>query len=304
MMSFASLRMSESPSVAVVGGEKRCTKYLFISRHGEREDRYTEGLGLNWISSAERPQDPCLSPPGRDSIKSQAKIMCDHINQINGKLVGVLSSPTIRCVETADLYCDKLLEHDDVNLTKIFIEEGLLEAARCFRGREPGEPRPNWNPLILSPEELAVYTGSKRIDLQYRSQLQVTHIHHDDAKNGVAEVHQHDGSCDGSKAHQDVVTSVRVELLFKKITSFLLESSIAKEDNSTLLLVTHGAVSKILSTLCNDGNPYGDDVKTSSFTAFVLEEGTWSSLFPNWIHHDVVNIASTQPPYPSDEKDI
>lgn len=34
-------------------------------RHAEREDRAMEKQGLDWISTAPRPQDPALSPEGR-----------------------------------------------------------------------------------------------------------------------------------------------------------------------------------------------------------------------------------------------
>lgn len=39
-------------------------KSIILMRHAEREDRALEAEGKDWIHSAERPQDPLLSPKG------------------------------------------------------------------------------------------------------------------------------------------------------------------------------------------------------------------------------------------------
>lgn len=39
-------------------------KSIILMRHAEREDRASEAKGIDWISTAERPQDPLLSEQG------------------------------------------------------------------------------------------------------------------------------------------------------------------------------------------------------------------------------------------------
>lgn len=39
-------------------------KAIILMRHAEREDRAQEEQGIDWISTAERPQDPVLSEGG------------------------------------------------------------------------------------------------------------------------------------------------------------------------------------------------------------------------------------------------
>jgi hypothetical protein len=40
-------------------------KSIILMRHAEREDRAFEMEGKDWISTAERPQDPRLSTDGK-----------------------------------------------------------------------------------------------------------------------------------------------------------------------------------------------------------------------------------------------
>lgn len=39
-------------------------KSIILMRHAEREDRAQEKKGIDWISTAPRPQDPVLSEEG------------------------------------------------------------------------------------------------------------------------------------------------------------------------------------------------------------------------------------------------
>jgi broad specificity phosphatase PhoE len=253
-------------------GRGMSKKYLFIGRHGEREDRYSESvLHVDWISTATRPQDPHLSPPGRDEIAKQAEIISKILKDLDGKIVGVYSSPTIRCVETSAIYC-KEIQHE-----KIYVEAGLLEAARCFRGREGSEPRPNWSPLILSATDLIVHADCSLIDTNYDSLVKLDHIHSVDAPNGVAELHQ----IDRSIANQEQVLYDRVAIFLQRITSFLEALPEESGPAPALLLVTHGAVLKLLAAGMN-GKPFEGDVKTGSFGGFVLESGRWAPLIASW----------------------
>lgn len=43
-------------------------KSIILMRHAEREDRAIEKAGGDWISTALRPQDPQLSPVGKQSL--------------------------------------------------------------------------------------------------------------------------------------------------------------------------------------------------------------------------------------------
>jgi broad specificity phosphatase PhoE len=250
-----------------------CKKYLFICRHGEREDRYSESvLHVDWIHSATRPQDPHLSPPGREEIVQQAEIISKTLNDLNGKVVGVYSSPTIRCVETSEIYC-KAIQHEN-----IYVEEGLLEAARCFRGREGSEPRPNWSPLVLTAADLRMHGNCSLIDTDYEPLVKLDHVHSIEAQNGVAEVHQFDRSIE----NQEQVLHDRVAIFLQRITSKLEEA--VPEDGvraPVLLLVTHGAVLKLLAGGMN-GKPFEGDAKTGSFAGFVLEAGKWTPMTSSW----------------------
>lgn len=45
---------------------KTMVKAIILMRHAEREDRAAEMKGIDWISTAARPQDPLLSEEGME----------------------------------------------------------------------------------------------------------------------------------------------------------------------------------------------------------------------------------------------
>lgn len=51
-------------------------KSIILMRHAEREDRAQEKQGLDWISTAPRPQDPTLSAEGMKIIPFIAASQC------------------------------------------------------------------------------------------------------------------------------------------------------------------------------------------------------------------------------------
>ena len=190
-------------------------KVLLISRHGEREDRYQESQGNDWISQAHsdptfRPQDPCLSDNGKKQVQAQALRMGSFLRQRELRLRSVYSSPTVRCVQTAHLYINGVRKDADADAdadaeadegadkgtTSILLESGLLEEARCFRGREDGEPRPCWSPaLVLDATNLQKWSPLVDVDEQAQSHMvSVRHVPCADNANGVLEVHQHDSA--------------------------------------------------------------------------------------------------------------
>jgi len=256
------------------------SKYIVISRHGEREDRYCESLGENWIDSAPRPQDPSISPPGREQIKSQAIKMAAKLKDLGVVISHTYSSPTIRCVQTSNIYSDTL------GLTRICVEDGLVEDANAMRGRKAGEPRPNWNPLLL--DSTALSSHSDKIDAAYKTQVRVQHQQRENGKNDVCELHHSDSNIlDAATVLHDRVQAVLAALTTE--ISCLGDSSSCL---NAILVVTHGAIAERLSDALY-GQTYGKAL-TGSFTAFRLDSrGTWIPVWDTWNHAEYVGHTST-----------
>ncbi len=247
-------------------------KWLFISRHGERIDRFEESQGRDWINSAERPQDPSLSASGMEQIASQGVIMHRELEKLGATLNSVFCSPTIRCVQTSHIYLDNLgtAQH------KINVETGLLEEAKSFRGRDEGEKKPAWTPLILPASSLKQW--SDRVDEEYEPFVTVNHVHTDLNKNEVLEVHQSDTSLTD---HQSIMDA-RIIKLLECLTLRIEEIP----DKTAILAVTHGAIVKNLTKVLNGGKAYGTvKALTGSFTVFSYDsEGKWSAVYDEFIN--------------------
>jgi hypothetical protein len=141
----------------------------------------------------------------------------------------------IRCVITADLIAEQL----ELKENSICVESGLVEEAKSFRGKALPEPRPNWNPLVLSTAELSSF--SNKIQLDYVSLHQVEHVYDETLPNTVREVH-HDTLLDKNE-----VTVDRCGMVLKKI---LTSESLS---NDVVLCVTHGATVKAFSQALERG---------------------------------------------------
>jgi len=252
------------------------SKYLVISRHGERDDRYIESLGRNWIDTAPRPQDPHLSPPGKEQILAQASVMASKLKEIGVVLSHCYSSPTIRCVQTADIYLDTL------GIQRMCIEDGLIESANDMRGRKEGEPRPNWNPLILDSAALSAH--SERIDSMYKTEVIVKYERKENGKNDVCEVHQIDSSItDAATVLHDRVIAV--------LAALTTELTGLEDSSNAIMVVTHGAVAERLSDALY-GRHYGKAL-TGSFAAFELDlDGKWVPVWEEWVHAAYVGHTS------------
>jgi len=240
-------------------------------RHAERIDRAEEAAGRDWISTAPRPQDPVLSPVGRkQAITVGEKLQSYGITKI-------LASPMIRCVITADLIAEQL----ELKENSICVESGLVEEAKSFRGKMLPDPRPNWNPLVLSTIELSNY--SNKIELDYVSLHNVEHVYDETLPNTVREVHD-------TLNDRNEVTTDRCQTVLKKI---LTSESLSDE---VVLCVAHGATVKAFSQALERGLPEEHKISGERTVSCFAEYravnpddmlGSWKSVAREWNTGDV-----------------
>lgn len=279
-------------------------KSIILMRHAEREDRAQELKGIDWISTAPRPQDPVLSEGGLDcfglcvltclEIKSsfllfgtlgiqQAKNAGEQMK--NWGITKILSSPMIRTVQTSDIVAEQI----GLGENSICVEMGLVEEAKSFRGKTADEPRPNWNPLILPPSELAAY--SRRLNLDYKTILDVQHVRDESALNTVREVHD-------TLKDRDEVTRNRCRTALSR---FLAEESLADD---VVLCVGHGATVKSFALVLEAGLPEEHKCQgertVSCFAEFrpvdpANPSGPWRSVLPEWSTGDITRTAAEAP---------
>lgn len=197
----------------------------------------------------------------------------------------ILSSPLVRTVMTADI----IAENVGLGEKSIFVEMGLVEEAKSFRGKTAAEPRPNWNPLLLPVSELARY--SSRIDLDYKSLVNVEHVRDESAPNTVVEVHE-------TLKDRDAVTKDRCRTALNKILS---DERFA---NDIVLCVGHGATVKAMSLVLEAALPenerVGGERTVSCFAMFrPVDEsnpsGPWRSTLPEWSTGDFTHTAAEAP---------
>ena len=106
------------------------SRTLWLARHGNREDFVDD----TWRESAERPDDPGLSPDGLEQAEQLAERLKDiHIDTI-------FASPFLRTVQTAQIIAEALDK-------RVFLEPGL--------GEKLSETYFSGEPEILSRERLA-----------------------------------------------------------------------------------------------------------------------------------------------------
>jgi hypothetical protein len=151
---------------------------IILLRHAERLDRSLESKGEDWISTATRPQDSPISPFGVRQAKETGVYFKQKLS-----ISRVISSPMIRTVQTSDIICGEL----GLGVGTICIEQGLVEEAKSFRGKTSDEPKPNWDPIMLSPEQLTEF--SDKIDCSYRTMVPVHHELDTSLPNSVREMH-------------------------------------------------------------------------------------------------------------------
>ena len=184
----------------------------------------------------------------------------------------------IRCVITADLIAEQL----ELKENSICVEYGLVEEAKSFRGKALPEPRPNWNPLVLSTAELLSF--SNKIQSSYVSLHQVEHVYDETLPNTVREVH-HDTLLDKNE-----ITVDRCETVLKKI---LTSESLS---NDVVLCVAHGATVKAFSQalergLCEEDKIRGERTVSCFAEYRVLTPddvlGPWKSTASEWDTGDI-----------------
>jgi len=247
-------------------------KSIILMRHAEREDRAQELEGKDWISTALRPQDPELSAKGRD----QAKYVGEQLKNVG--VTRILCSPMIRTVQTADIIAEQL----GLGKNSVYVEMGLVEESKSFRGKTSDEPRPNWNPLVLPVSELKQF--SARINESYVSLHDVTHVKDESRANTVREVH-------GSLTDLNEITRDRCKTVLKK----MLASDDLKDE--VVLCVGHGATvkdfSKALETNLPEELKCQGERNVSCFAEFrpVTEgdsDGPWRSVLGYWSSGETV----------------
>lgn len=241
---------------------------LYIMRHAEREDRATELQGIDWISTAPRPQDPHLSGRGFEQASNVGR-------KLKGAgITKILCSPMIRTVQTADQVAEEL----GLGPNSICIELGLVEEAKHFRGINH-EPRPNWNPIVLSPEYHRQNT-SKRVDTSYKSVNSVRHVKDDSIPNTVRELND-------NTSERDSITKDRIRTTLIRI----LENR--DFENEVILCVAHYSTVKIMSKTLEADLPHGEDLRirgdrhVSCFGGFKpvdpkIPHGAWRSISGRW----------------------
>ena len=205
-----------------------------------------------------RLRSPELSDYGRLQIEEVVETLKQiEINE-GVKIDRIISSPLIRCVQTADLVAEGL------NVNMISVEYGLMEEAKSFRGHPPNEPAPVWDPLVLPVEQLKAYSDRLgRGEDKYRT-MTVNHTQdYSCTKNGVREVHQIDPLI------QDPVqvTATRCLKLIEH-----LEREIEEDPTiNNVLLVSHYAIVKGIAAQLHEGG-LGGHMKVGSFGGFRKHE--------------------------------
>eukprot|EP01038_Epipyxis_sp_PR26KG_P005154 gene5154-7174_t len=241
-------------------------KSIILMRHAEREDRALENEGKDWIGTAVRPQDPLLSLAGREQAIQVG------IQMRNSGVTKILTSPMIRTVITSDIIADQI----GLGANTIYVEMGLVEEAKSFRGKFSHEPRPNWNPLVLSPQELSKY--SPRINLDYTSLVNVQHVRDDEQPNTVREVHD-------NLINRDEVTRDRC----RTVLQMILQAPELIDD--VVLCVGHGAtvgaMTKVLEEQLPEELRITGKRDVSCFAQFqpvdpINPLGPWKSVTPVW----------------------
>ena len=96
--------MAAAAAAATGSGEagRRGSVGIFVARHGERVDYQWRERGDNWQSQSERPWDTPLTEAGHKqgaALGRSIKRQCEELGL--PPVVRVVSSPLLRCVQTA-----------------------------------------------------------------------------------------------------------------------------------------------------------------------------------------------------------
>jgi len=82
---------------------------VFIARHGEREDYEWISRGVSWQAQASRPWDTPLTKAGHQQGAALGNGIAEHCKTLGlAPVTRVISSPLIRCVQTADAAAQQL----------------------------------------------------------------------------------------------------------------------------------------------------------------------------------------------------
>lgn len=108
--------------------------FIVVARHGERWDYIQRDAGNNWISTAERPWDPPLSPNGLKQAKRLGEFVVKTLKDKNlPPLAACYSSPFLRCRQTACQAVEAINNKSgggiaDTKPLKVCVENGLTES--------------------------------------------------------------------------------------------------------------------------------------------------------------------------------
>jgi broad specificity phosphatase PhoE len=130
------------------GGKRR----MWVMRHGMRIDEHD----VTWREKSNRPYDPYLTSEGRRQARAAASMILAE-SERDGAVVHVVSSPFLRCLQTAAEVANSL------GIERITIDYGLCEALL---------PRNvATSPTYLPPDRLRMTDGSfARISFTHTSQ--------------------------------------------------------------------------------------------------------------------------------------
>lgn len=260
---------------------------IILLRHTERLDREMEEKGLDWIHSADYPQDSPLSEFGKQqAVKIGA--LCRDIG-----LTTIYVSPMIRTVTTGDLVSRQLVQH-----LPLCVETGLIEEAKSVRGRHADEPKPVWidGRLHHSPEYLKE-NYSDLIDLSYETLQSVSHSPDSSAANNIRENHE-------VYQNVDEITRDRCNQFILKLKSKHQRAS--NNEGFRILCVGHGASCSGCAHALEEGLPNELKIRgvrsVGSWGIFVpydesnldgpwyCPDGVWQNL-PDEYHTAIENVA-------------
>lgn len=130
---------------------------VLITRHGARIDNGPDRDG-NWLKRAghDRPQDAPLSPAGRQAASELGRELVRRQREEGLVVAHIVSSPLLRCVETADIVAEELYFNGGIQ-----IEPGIAEV-----GTRPSH--------MATQQELE--EQFPRIDFHYAPVLRRSHL--------------------------------------------------------------------------------------------------------------------------------
>jgi broad specificity phosphatase PhoE len=230
---------------------------IVLLRHAERLDRAMEEKGLNWICNAKYPQDPPLSEFGCDQAKKIGSILSSL------EITHMYVSPMIRTVMTADL-----VSREFSRSIPLWIEPGMIEEAKSFRGRHANEPKPVWTDnRLYQTTEFLKENYCHLIDLSFEPLQEVAHSRDESTMNEIRENH-------AILSDENEITRDRCSQFISKLKLKHQQEQQNDHEGFRILCVGHGASCSGCANTLEEGLP--DHLKIRG----VRSVGTWAVYVP------------------------